>query len=289
MTTKKAKTRAKAKPSSKSEESGPGGVPIREMPRSFDFLKSIQIWQGPPKTGKTSTAAALKDVAEGMGLEGVDPFFMLFEPGSGGVAIKGTSQVCECGGKKSCPECEGAGVKRLILSEEKEISDWFDWAAKSDCNPIVIDTGDAMFQAVADYVCVRLGIGNPSQADHGIAWVQIFDEMRMLISTITSQEKALIIIMHVHYQEKRVKGGSIQTATFNVSGKTRPYLAGLANQILHFGVVPDGDGDKHTIATTPTAGVEAGDHWELFPDELDRGDSPESGAEAILGCFYEVE
>ena len=78
-------------------------------------------------------------------------------------------------------------------------------------------------------------------------------------------------------------------ATFNVSGKTRPYLAGLANQILHFSINPDGEGDRHVITTTAESGIEAGDHWGVFPDELDRGDSPEEGAEAILRCFYEVE
>ena len=85
-----------------------------------------------------------------------------------------------------------------------------------------------------------------------------------------------------------MKGGSIQTATFNVSGKSRQFLAGLANQILHFEVVPDGDKDKYVISTRASSGVEAGDHWGVMPEEIDRGDSPEAAAEAILKCFYEV-
>jgi len=268
---------------------GPGGVEIKTLPQSYDFLKSIEIWQGAPKTGKTSTAAALGPVAESLGIGGVRPFFMLFEPGSGGVEIEGTSETCDCGGKKSCDVCEGTGVKRKILQTLEEIDEWFEWAAKSEHNPIIIDTGDAMYQAIADGVCVKLGILNPTQSDHGIAWVLVFDEMREKLAILTGSGKSVIILMHVYYQEKRVKGGSMTVATFNVSGKTRPYLAGLANQILHFSINPDGEGDRHVITTTAESGIEAGDHWGVFPDELDRGDSPEEGAEAILRCFYEVE
>ena len=268
---------------------GPGGVPIKTMEPSFDFTRSIQIWQGPPKVGKTSTAAALGPVSKEMGLEGIDPFLMLFERGSGGVQCTATSEKCECGGKKNCPDCEGKGVKRKILTTLEEIREWFEWVATSDYNPVVIDTTDAMFQTVADSVCVNMGIGNPSQADHGIAWMQIYDEMRELLAVLSNSGKAVIMLMHIYMQEKRVKGGSIQTATFNVSGKTKSYLAGLANQILHFHVVPKGDGDQHVIVAAPMAGVEAGDHWGVFPEELDRGDSPEEGAQAILSCFYEVE
>jgi len=283
------------KPKAKTEkvrtpDTGPGGVPIVVMPESFDFLTSVQLWQGSPKTGKTSTAAALRGAAEELGIDGIKPFFLLFEPGSGGVTCEATSEVCDCGKDKNCPECGGLGIKRKILSTLPEMEEWFDWAAKSDRNPIIIDTGDAMYQAVSDAVCVAMGITNPTQADHGIAWVNIFDEMRSKLSILTGAGKSVIIIMHVYMQERRLKGGAtIQTATFNVSGKTRPYLAGLANQILHFDVVPEGDEDKHIIITHPTAGIEAGDHWGIMPEELDRGDSPEEGAKAILKCFYEVE
>ena len=278
-----------AKKTKEAVVTGPGGVPIKTMEPSFDFLQSIQIWQGPPKVGKTSTAAALGPVAKELGLEGIDPFLMLFERGSGGVQCHATSEECDCGGKKDCPDCEGKGVKRKILSDLAEIREWFEWVAESDFNPIVIDTTDAMFQAVADSVCVNIGIGNPSEADHGIAWMQIYDEMREMLAILSNSGKSIIMLMHIYMQEKRVKGGSIQTATFNVSGKTKSYLAGLANQILHFTVEPKGDGDKHVIIAAPLAGVEAGDHWGVFPKELDRGDSPEDGAKAILECFYEVE
>jgi len=264
------------------------------MPPNYDFLNSKQIWQGPPKSGKTSTAAALKPAAEKIGIEGINPFFLIFEPGTGGVEITGTSEECGCGAKKSCEDCEGAGVKRKILQAQaspkplSEIEEWFEWAGKSEYNPLVIDTTDAMYQQVSDAVCLGMGIRNPTQADHGTAWVQIYDTMRELIATLSEMDKALIFLMHVYYQEKRLKGGAtITSASFNVSGKTKPYLAGLANQILHFEIIPGKEEDKHIITAKPTAGVEAGDHWGLFPDELDRGKSPEDGAEAILRCFYE--
>jgi len=269
-------------------ELGPDGASVGPMPASWDFLRAIQIWQGAPKTGKTSTAAALKGAAVKLKIPNIDPFFMLFEPGSGGVEISGTSEACDCGGKKGCVDCEGTGVKRKILSSLEDISKWFVWAAKSKYNPVIIDTGDGMFQAVSDAVCVKLGISNPTQADHGAAWLDIFDEMREKISILTGAGKSIILIMHAYWMEKRVKGGNIQTATFNVSGKSRQFLAGLANQILHFEIVPDGDKDKYVITTKARSGVEAGDHWGVMPEELDRGDSPEEAAEAILKCFYEV-
>lgn len=285
------RSRARAKPEPKPDTAtGPGGVPIQELEPSYDFLTSIEIWQGAPKTGKTSTAAALGPVADKLGIPGVDPFFMLFERGSGGVSIKGTSEKCSCGGKdSSCSECEGSGVKRKILTSIKDIDEWFNWVTTTDYNPIIIDTGDAMFQVVADDVCVQLGISNPTQSDHGIAWSFIFDEMREKLAVLTGAGKGVIIIMHVYYQEKRLRGGAtIQSASFNVSGKTRPYLAGLANQILHFEILPSGDGEKHVISTRPRAGIEAGDHWGVLPEEIERGESAEEGAEVFLKCWYEV-
>lgn len=281
--------RAKTK---RAEIIGPGGVPIRKHEKAYDFNKAIQLWVGPPKTGKTSTAAALGTVAEEYGLEKeINPFFMLFEPGSGGVELNCTSENCHCSGKdKECPDCNGSGLKRKILTTLDEMDEWFDWAAKSEFNPIVLDTGDAMWQAIADGVCLRMGITNPTESDHGIAWFQIFDELREKLAVLVGAGKGLIIIMHVYLQERRVRGGSIQTATFNVSGKSRGYIAGLANQILFFSVDPDGDRDKYNITSKAQAGIEAGDHWGIFPDELDRGDTPEEGAKRILGCFgYDFE
>jgi len=50
---------------------------------------------------------------------------------------------------------------RLVLHEKDDIKKWFEWAAESEHNPIIIDTGDAMFQAVSDYICEGLGIDSP--------------------------------------------------------------------------------------------------------------------------------
>lgn len=277
---------------------GPDGVPIKTMGTSKDIAHAIQIWKGAPKIGKTSTAAALGAVSKKYDL-GLDPFFMLFEPGSGGVELNATSKKCPVckgqSGKKKCKECGGVGIVRHILSGLDDIEKWFEWSASSDYNPIIIDTGDAMFQAVSDGVCVKLDISSPHAAgDHGVAWSVIFDTMRGYISTLSASGKGIIIIMHVSMQERRVRGGgTVQTAVFNVAGKTRIFLASLANQILHFDIVPDPDSkdgsDKNIIIAAPQAGVEAGDHWGLFPPELDRGKSPEEAAEAILECFGYLE
>lgn len=268
---------------------GPGGVPIVTMEPQYEFIKAVQLWQGAPKTGKTSTAAALGKVAKKLGIPDINPFFLLFESGAQGIDVQCTSEPCTCKGRKGCPDCGGKGIRRKVLRTLEEMDQWFTWAASSPFNPIVIDTGDAMFQAVSDGVCERLGIRAPHETDHGVAWTDIYDEMREKFAILTAGGKGIIILMHVYMQEKRVRGGTISTATFNVSGKTRPYMAGMANQILHFCVEPDAGGeDRHVIVSQPRSGVEAGDQWGLFPPELDRGKSAEEGAEAILKCFYEV-
>lgn len=270
---------------------GPGGVRINTMPPSFDFLRAIQIWQGAPKVGKTSTAAALRQVSKDYDL-GIDPFFCLFEGGSMGVEVQGTCKPCVCGGKKDCPECKGAGVVRHVLSSLDEIHTWFDWYASSSFNPIVIDTGDGFYSAIQDAVCAKLGISNPSDAPHGAAWTDISNTIRECISTLVNSGKGLIFLMHIYYMERRVKGSETprEVALFNIAGKSRQFIAGLANQILHFTVEPkDVDHDMYKIVCRPTADIEAGDQWGVYPAELDRGNSAYEGAKAVLSPFVTFE
>ena len=105
--------------------------------------------------------------------------------------------------------------------------------------------------------------------------------------------KGLILIMHTYEREQRVRGGGVTTkSTFNVPGKARPYLAGLADQVFHLAVLPHPteDGDQHILIAAATAGVEAGDRWGLFPEEgLDLGDSAEAAATAILTQYGYLE
>lgn len=270
---------------------GPGGVTIQELPPAFEFHKAIQVWVGPPKVGKTSTFNSLREVAKEYGLKEVNPFLMLFEPGSSGNNTYCTSEACPCKKDNDCPDCHGLGTRRLILSSTEQIDEWFDWAAKSPFNPIGIDTGDAMFQVLVDDVCVKLGITAPHQSDHGVAWTDVASLMREKISILTATGKGVVFLMHVYYQERRMKGGAtVQAATFNVPGKSRQYINGLANQILFFEVMPGfEDHDKYVITARGRAGVEAGDQWGIFPEELDRGKSPKEGAKAILSVFYDFK
>lgn len=279
-----------------SKTTGPDGVPLVTLTKNMDITSAKQVWKGPPKIGKTSTAAALGTVAKKYKLD-VAPFFMLFEPGSEGVALDCTSRKCTaCGGtgrsgKKKCPTCNGDGVVRLILSTRKEARKWFEWFVTSDYNIAVIDTGDRFYQMIMDDVCLEMKIVSPYGAnDNGISWAVIFDEMRELLGILEASGKGVILIHHVYTQEKRVKGGSVQQRVFNVPGKAKSYIAGFADQILHFDVVPaDDKKDKHIIIGQHQSDVEAGDRWGLFPPELDIGNSPEEAAEAILECFGYLE
>lgn len=273
---------------------GPGGVAIVDLAPAYEFSQLQQIWYGSPKSGKTSTFAALKQVAEEHGLEDeVKPFLLLFESGSGGVTCNATSEPCECKGKdKDCVTCGGVGSKRKVLMTLEDIDEWFEWAASSPYTIFGIDTMDAMFQVIMDQVCLKMSITNPSQSDFGAAWTEIGDMVREKLGILIGAGKSVVMIMHVYMQDKRLSGGiTMQTATFNVSGKTRQYLEGLADIIEYFDITPDGDGDKYTILTRPTAGIVAGDRYNIFPDEgiIDRGDSAEEGAKAILDCFYDLE
>jgi hypothetical protein len=278
-------------------KAAPGGVTVGTIKKNMEITAAKQVWQGAPKIGKTSTAAALGTVAKKYKLD-IRPFFMLFEPGSEGVDCDCTSRKCErCAGtgmvsKKKCPVCNGDKNTRLILSTRKETREWFEWYATSEYNIAVIDTGDRFYQMIMDDVCTEMGIVSPYGAnDNGISWAVIFDEMRELLGILEASGKGVILIHHVYLQEKRGKGGAtIQQRVFNVPGKAKGYIAGFADQHLHFDVVPgDDDKDKHIIIGQHQSDVEAGDRWGLFPAELDLGSSPEEAAEAILTTFGYLE
>ena len=75
---------------------GPGGVEITTQAPAYDLNKAIQIWFGAPKTGKTSTLAALGTVAKEYDLDNeINPFVLLFEAGSGGVTLNCTVEECD--------------------------------------------------------------------------------------------------------------------------------------------------------------------------------------------------
>ena len=280
-----------------SKVTGPNGVPITEMQANNSMSEAVQLWIGRPKVGKTSTACALGTVAKKYGLD-INPFVFVFEKGTGGVQFTGTSKQCPVckgtgkQGKSKCSECLGDGVVRHVLSSIAEIKEWFKWFAdESPYNLAIIDTGDAMFQTVADCVCADLGVPSPVQAnDHGNTWYAIFDMMRELIAILGASGKGIIFLMHVYMMEKRLRGATVTTATFNISGKTRQYLSQIANQILYLDIVPDGDGeDRHTLFAHAQSGIEAGDQWGIFPAELDLGDSAEEAAEAMLTAWGYLE
>jgi hypothetical protein len=170
------------------------------------------------------------------------------------------------------------------------MEEWFNWLAESQYNPIGLDTGDAMFQYVSDAVCKRMGVKAPHEIDHGVAWTDIFNEMRRLLGILLGADKGVVVLMHIYMIERRIKGGGIiNTATFNIGCKSQRFLASIANQILHFTIEPGADGeDHHIIVSRPRSGVEAGDQWGLLPESIDRGKSPEEGAKSLLSCFYEL-
>jgi len=255
---------------------GPGNAVIEVHPADYDFANTFMLIVGPPKSGKTSTAAALKSVSDHYDL-GLNPFFMLFEKGSGGVDVLSTS---EMRGKESV---------RKILSTTDEIEAWFKWVAdQPELNPVVIDTGDAMFQVVQDSICVEMGIPDPTASDYGAAWTKIADRWRELFSFLIAADKCIIVLMHVYYKEKRVGAGTISTASFSISGKSGTWLAGAAHQILLFDTtIGEDNEDKRVIIAESRAGIEAGDQWGVMPAEMDRGNNPEMAAAAILSRFYE--
>lgn len=274
---------------------GPDGFPIKVMEEIKDIRKAKQIWKGPPKIGKTSTAAALKQASDKYGL-GLRPFFILCEPGSEGVELECTSQQCPaCGGKgkkgkSKCEDCKGSGVSRLVMSTREELRSWFSWASENPVNPVVIDTGDKLYQVISDDVCREMNILSPYGAqDHGLTWAIIRDEMRELLALL--DEKGVILIHHIYMKQKATKGGVIEQAVFNVPGQAKNDLAGYVDQILHFDIMPndDGEGDKHVLIAAQRAGIEAGDRWGLFPEELSLGESAEEAAENILVTFGELE
>lgn len=289
----------KQKPVARPEVTGPGGVPIRSLSSDNDFLNCCQLWVGGPGTGKTSTFSALGTVADSLGLEGVRPFVYWFEQGATKVAVEGTNEVCpDCKGK-GCDSCGNCGVIPLILAPDKSgppcatIDEWFEWGAKSEFNPIAIDTGNAYFRAVSAAICLQNGVVSAVESkDMGITWTQIFQKVQQHYSMLRSAGKTLIYLMHEYEQTKRTKGGEITERIAKIQGASNGFLKGSAHQILHFDIIEaidDEEEDKGVIHCVPFAGMEAKDRWGILPDKIDRGSTPEEGAKALLECFYEFK
>ena len=289
----------KAKPKTEPEIVGPDGTPIKKIGSSNDFLNTSQLWLGGPGTGKTSTGSALGQAAEELGIPDVRPFFFWFEPGHTLVEVEGTNQKCPTCEGKGCEDCDKRGVMPLVLQSHptkdplEEIEKWFEWVAASPFNPLFIDTGNAYFLELASGICYSLGVRSATEAeDRGVTWTRISDTFRSHFGTLRSSGKTLIYLMHSYKQVKRVRSGEITETTCKLPGASDGFLKGSVEQILHFDIVPSDEPDepdKSIIHCIPFAGIEAKDRWGILPETIDRGDSPEEGARAILNCFYDLE
>ena len=100
----------------------------------------------------------------------------------------------------------------------------------------VIDTIDAMYTLAKDYVCDKLAIAHPQDAEWGKAWGMITDEVKSVIDAILQSRKGLIMLSHMVIREVETwDGDTFEQLRCSLAGKTGDYITGVVDFWAYYG------------------------------------------------------
>lgn len=283
------------KPTKKKEIIGPDGKPYRKSAAWVrpDQLKILIV--GEPKVGKSSLIAAFGLVCP----DEFHPFFLPTQPGTEMLDVDQPVEDCPmCGGSaEGCGNCEkppGPGRVRKIVSTYDEAKTWLSWALACPAprfNPIVIDPIAPCYD-----LCLRRVQSEDKEGRHpadmpgGGGWYRATGYLQALIGPILHAQRSMVAIAH-SYTHDVFKGKMTRTVTEpNISGKFGFYIGAIVDIELEITAAATTEPEvAERIATvTPGRSNRGGDRTKYLPPMFSLGLSPEEGAKAFLGYYYEL-
>lgn len=167
---------------------------------------------GPPKIGKSTFASELLPD---------NTLFLATEPGLGALEV---------------------------FSEE--VRDWETFRRAVDdlaADPgpfkiVVVDTVDELYRMCSDYVCKKMEIDHPADAEYGKGWGAVADEFRLRVGKLANLGLGLWFISHAKDVEVKKKVGKKTVTQSTLARQGRQFITGFVDFI--FLATWEGDEEK---------------------------------------------
>lgn len=120
---------------------------------------------------------------------------------------------------------------------------------------LIIDTVDMLYPMAMDFVCKRLGVEHPSDADHGKGWAALSREWNRLHQKLLMMDCSIVYVSHSTEREVTRKHTKIHITQPNMSKAGSSLVLALSDIILFFGYDSE---DKRKLYGMPKEDLDAG-------------------------------
>jgi hypothetical protein len=146
-------------------------------------------------------------------------------------------------------------------------------AGRHDFRTIVIDTVDNAYRFCEEFVCKRLKIDHPSDADYGKGFSAVNSEFIRVLTKLGALPYGLILTSHAKEKEVTTRTGKTTKIGPTLPDSACKIVKGFADCILFCDVEEEVGAEgrrtyRRVIRTRPTTHYEAGDRTGRLPETL---------------------
>lgn len=230
-------------------EAEPADIDFEEKATIYgtSFQSMTAILYGPPKIGKSTTAAQFPGV-----------YFLPTEPGYKALKVR----------KTFIPNwITFIDFVKYMESKPKLVKTVDMW---------VVDTTDNLAKFCMLYTCGRSGTEHPSDEEWGKGWEAFGDEFAHWVGRLTALGPGSLFICHEQEREVISRSMKITKATPSVPKTCYHFLNNLCDMILHMNYVNKADikrldlepGITRCVFTKPSETQDAGDRTHQLPSVM---------------------
>lgn len=218
-------------------------LPTKPTTGKFEFQELVQLYYGDPGVGKTTFASKLP----------LPNLFIATEDG-----------------------------QRALKAYVQRVHTWDDFLdiisllEKGDGDiyaSVTIDTVDNLFDFCQDYVCKKLKIAHPSDAEWGKGWDALKKEFKTAITRLQSIGVGVIFISHARSEEVKTRSLKVDKWFPSYPKQCRKIINPLVDFMFYFGVEEKSEKGGRIVSDRfvccqPGETWEAKDRMQCYPERM---------------------